>query len=70
MCTSIDIPEEQLEELDRIAKARKLSRAAVICEAISIYLTEYRRVPGDAFGIWSDREIDGLEYQRKLRDEW
>jgi hypothetical protein len=23
-----------------------------------------------AFGLWADRKIDGLEYQRKLRDEW
>ena len=24
----------------------------------------------DAFGLWSNRKIDGLEYQRKLRAEW
>jgi hypothetical protein len=23
-----------------------------------------------AFGLWRDRKIDGLEYERKLRDEW
>ena len=23
-----------------------------------------------AFGIWRDRPIDGLEYERQLRDEW
>jgi hypothetical protein len=24
----------------------------------------------NAFGLWSDREIDSLKYQRKLREEW
>ncbi|EPC7036381.1 protein YiiF, partial [Escherichia coli] len=23
-----------------------------------------------AFGIWQGREEDGVEYQRKLREEW
>ena len=24
----------------------------------------------DAFGIWRDRKIDGLDYQRRIRNEW
>ena len=24
----------------------------------------------DAFGIWRDRKIDGVAYQRKLRRDW
>jgi hypothetical protein len=23
-----------------------------------------------AFGLWKDRTVDGVEYQRRLRDEW
>lgn len=26
--------------------------------------------PMPAFGIWKDRSVDGVDYQRKLRAEW
>jgi hypothetical protein len=25
---------------------------------------------GEVFGLWSDRHIDGLAYQKKLRAQW
>ena len=24
----------------------------------------------DAFGLWGDRAVDGLEYQERVRNEW
>jgi hypothetical protein len=24
----------------------------------------------DAFGLWRDRDVEGVSYQRKLRREW
>lgn len=74
MRTLVDIPEPQLRELTRLSKRKKVSRAAVIREAVSTYLDRHRsrkeKDMRDAFGLWGDRKIDGLEYQRKLRDEW
>lgn len=75
MRTLIDIPDAQIKALARVCKAEKRSRAAVVRDAIGIYLESRRRNRGNdaieaAFGLWKDRNIDSLEYQRKLRDEW
>jgi metal-responsive CopG/Arc/MetJ family transcriptional regulator len=71
MRTLIDIPEGELDALTKISEARKISRASVIREAIKSYLERHKaKQTGDAFGLWGKRKIDGLEYQRKLRDEW
>ncbi len=71
MRTLVDIPEPQLRELTRLSKRRKVSRAAVIREAVTSYLDKNKpKAMRDAFGIWGDKKFDSLEYQRKLRDEW
>lgn len=71
MAIWIDIPEEQLQATDRIAAAQHRSRDAIIGDVIAAYLSEHRGNARDkAFGIWGDLEADGLEYQRKLREEW
>ncbi len=71
MRTLVDIPEKQIKALDKISQRRKSSRAAIIREAIDSFVKSERDTSkDDAFGLWSDRKIDGLEYQRKLRSEW
>jgi hypothetical protein len=75
MRTLVDIPELQLKELARVSKAEKRSRAAIIRDAIAAYLEKHKPKANssafdDAFGLWKDKNIDGVEYQRKLRDEW
>ena len=71
MRVEIDLPEDQLTALDRLAAVQQRPRDTLISEAIGAYVAEYRRgARGKAFGLWGDREVDGLEYQRKLRDEW
>jgi metal-responsive CopG/Arc/MetJ family transcriptional regulator len=70
MRTLVDIPEPQLSSLTAISKARKVSRAEVIREAIATYIEIQPNPARDAaFGIWKGGE-DGLEYQRRIRDEW
>jgi metal-responsive CopG/Arc/MetJ family transcriptional regulator len=71
MRTLVDIPDGQLKELTRISEKQKVSRAAVIREAIASYLANAPSAEKPtAFGLWGDHEIDGLEYQKKLRAEW
>ncbi len=71
MRTLVDIPEKQLKELERLSKKRKMSRAALIRDALSDYLGRQKPLEKhEAFGLWGDRVVDGLEYQRKLREEW
>jgi predicted transcriptional regulator len=71
MRTVIDIPDETAPILDALAKRQKKSRAAVIREAIQLYLAS--RVPqadDEAFGLWNGHEEDGVDYQQRLREEW
>ncbi len=71
MRTLVDIPQDMLDGLDQVSESQKQSRAAVIREAIGEYLAKRRPVSiRDAFGMWADRDIDGLEYQNRMRDEW
>jgi metal-responsive CopG/Arc/MetJ family transcriptional regulator len=71
MRTLVDIEERDLLLLDRLATEAKRSRAALIRDAISDFLRR-RRAPAEdeAFGLWGDRKVDGLAYQRKVRSEW
>lgn len=73
MKTLIDIPDDQIAELAKIAKREKVSRAALVREAITELLNAKRQKTQDAiaaaFGIRPDME-DGLAYQERLRSEW
>lgn len=67
----VDIDELQIEKLDELARREKRSRAAVIREALREYLdARATEASSDAFGLWGDRTVDGLEYQERVRSEW
>lgn len=71
MRTLIDIEENHIAELDQLAAKRKASRAALVREAVAEYLDRNAPKSMDAaFGLWRDREEDGLAYQERLREEW
>ena len=69
----VDIPEDDLARLDALAKAEGKSRAAVLREAVAGYIAaESRRGFEKYFGLWERHgsSVDGLDYERKLREEW
>lgn len=69
----IDIPDEDIDWLDRKAADQGKSRAALVREAIADYRAEKGKQGIERyFGIWKDRKdiSDGLEYQRQTREEW
>lgn len=76
MRTIVDLPQEQIEALDTYAKAKGISRAAAVREAVATYLpdrkkkkTSFRDDP--SFGCWkAPKGFDSVEYVRKLRAEW
>ncbi|MCC8483061.1 ribbon-helix-helix domain-containing protein [Rickettsia endosymbiont of Culicoides newsteadi] len=73
MRTIIDIPDMQVETLNQLSKKKKLSRAEIIRQALTDYITNYAKSKKgykSAFGIWKDQKLDGLLYQHKLRGEW
>jgi predicted transcriptional regulator len=71
MRTIIDIDEQQISRLDTLARRDKRSRAAVIRLAVDEYLAKHAVDEIDSgFGLWKGSDVDGLDYQRKLRSEW
>ena len=75
MRTLVDIPDQQLKALNALSKQRKVSRAALVREAVSAYIDSSKKIEREealkaGFGLWKDRGIDGLEYQKKIRAEW
>jgi metal-responsive CopG/Arc/MetJ family transcriptional regulator len=67
----VDLPDTQLHELTEIVEAERRPRAAVIRDAIDAYIAQHKpSLAADAFGLWKDKQVDGLEYQQKLRAEW
>jgi predicted transcriptional regulator len=57
--------------LDRVGKTHQKSRAALVREAITDFLRE-KSIPQAeaAFGLWKERNLDGVAYQNDLRQEW
>lgn len=71
MRTIVELPDDQIEALASLCLSEGISRAEAIRRAISAYVGQRRHATvAAAFGIWRDRPLDGLEFQRELRDEW
>lgn len=71
MRTIVEIPEEVIQTLDTVGKQERKSRAAIIRDAIGLYL-ESKEIKGAeaAYGVWKKRKRDGVHYQECLRSEW
>ena len=71
MRTVIELPEEQLRRLADVCRREGVSRAEVIRRAVADYLdARHVRDSDDVFGLWRDRNLDGLQYERRRRREW
>jgi predicted transcriptional regulator len=72
MRTLIDVPDDDIQWLDRIAAERGKSRASMVREAISAYRTEAGKdwIARGA-GYWKQRHDigDAVEYQRAMRED-
>ena len=71
MRMTIELSEEQLRRLADVCRREGVSRAEVIRRAVAYYLdARYVCDRDDLFGIWRDRSVDGLRFERRLRREW
>lgn len=69
----VDIPDDDLARIDRIAKEEGKSRAAVLREAVAEYIAQGSKDWLEAgFGLWAKYGFseDGMDYQNRLREEW
>jgi len=71
MRTIIELPAEQVIDLDALCRREGISRAEAIRRAVAMMLTE--RSKGEAagaFGLWRGRSDDAQAVQDQLRNEW
>jgi hypothetical protein len=67
----ISLSQEQLAQLAAIGHREGVSRAELIRRAVAAFLRGKESVrQHDAFGLWADRDEDGLAYQLRQREEW
>ncbi len=69
----VDLPADDIRWLDAAAKDQGRSRAAVIRDAVSFFIRREEKAGIEKyFGLWERHgsKVDGLEYERRLRDEW
>lgn len=67
----IDLPDEDLRQLDNLKAIRHVARAEIIRQALAGYL-ENNRADGssNAFGLWGNKKVDGVVYENQIREEW
>lgn len=70
MRTLVDLPAAELERLNVLSRARKVSRAELIRQAVAGYLEQNKAGLEDSFGLWKKKAVDGVRYQERLRGEW
>lgn len=67
----IDLSDDVIQRLDNLKQLRNRPRAELLREAIEQYLDQQSSsVIRDALGLWGNQQEDGIEYERKLREEW
>ena len=73
MRTIVDIPDPQVKILNQLSKKKKISRAAIIRQALADFIISHSKTRNSykaAFGIWNKKKINSIDYQNKLRNEW
>ncbi|EGC97269.1 transcriptional regulator [Escherichia fergusonii ECD227] len=66
----LHLSEEAIKRLNKLRGWRKVSRSAILREAVEQYLERQQFPVRKAKGGRQKGEEDGVEYQRKLREEW
>jgi hypothetical protein len=79
MRTIVDIPENEIKALDLLGQKKKMSRTALVREAVQKLLHEEQQAQkgklDQYFGMFQDdptvfNGLDGLSYQHEMRSEW
>jgi len=68
--TIIDLPAEQLLEVDRLCRALSISRAEAARRALQAFVREHQDVQHEGFGMWRGMRASGAEIAKTLRKHW
>jgi hypothetical protein len=68
----IELPPEDARSLDYLSKKEHRSQVSIVREAVHHYLVtkNAQGLSRPGFALWKKKNLDSLEYQRKLRSEW
>ena len=67
----LDLSDDVIKRLEDLKQQRNLPRAELLREAVEQSLERQADTPiSNALGIWQGCEEDGVEFERKLREEW
>ncbi len=70
MRTLVEIPDEYVQAIDLICIKEKISRAEAIRRAVISFANQKAILDFDsAVGSWKDLAIDGLAFQRNIRED-
>jgi len=70
MRTIVNFPQQDVQKLDALCQKEHISRAEAVRRAVSLFLKAHQDDNDAAFGIWKQKNRDGLIYQNRQRDEW
>lgn len=65
--TIIDIPADQLHEVDRLCKLLNISRAAAVRRGLQEFVSQNAPVKTEGFGLWKGSRRSRAELVRELR---
>jgi hypothetical protein len=67
----VDFPDSLVDALAVFEEAQRRPVVVVISEAVEAYIAKHMEDgSADAFGLWKDKNVSGLQHQRELRSEW
>lgn len=68
----VDLPDDDIRWLDRLAEEQGKSRAAILREAVSAYRAKDKDWLEKGFGLWAKYGFaeDGMDFQNSMREEW
>jgi metal-responsive CopG/Arc/MetJ family transcriptional regulator len=63
--TIIDVPDDQLREVDSLCSLLGISRAEAVRRALADFVRQNGDVKTDGFGLWKDAPVDAAARVRK-----
>lgn len=68
--TIIDLPSEQLREVDRICRVLGISRAEAVRRALHEFVHQNQAVQAEGFGLWHGAGVSSAELVNTIRGQW
>jgi len=68
--TIIDIPDEQLREINRVCRALKISRAEAVRRGVHAFLEHNQTVEENGYGLWRGVETEARRLLATIQAKW